>query len=439
MRNCIAIIFGAALVLAACAKADTVEGDTIYNSNPDHLWNRLNRTLFLRTALDGQQYGLNELDILYWYRTTNLLAGVSHQRALSVLDEFINQHGERLIDDPLKKALLQRDLWALFDWAAAPLSSTHKIERMDLLKRLAIVIRRLELTTNEIASLPDNYALAIKNHLSDLPAGLFSTNGIWINISAGNVERIAPAHTMFFGGRSVFSVWFHDANGRQAGLNYLKQLDAFKPMFIYVTNRDSQSQFELDPNLPQFSINSQWALARCLCLIDTDGRIQPTHVVESIQTRTYRGLGQPDFVMTTNQNGRVVPEEVPRQRFNEFRMTRDSQASLISIPQEGREFNKVPFMIGIDPFEYHFQPETNNGPTEYRSIVLRSCMECHSGPGICSVNSFTRFLSFSYPPPGETTHLMESPPEHENEVTVDWKQQQFDWGLLQGLWMQNTK
>lgn len=30
-------------------------------------------------------------------------------------EEFIVTHGERLIDDPLKRAFLQRDLWAVFD------------------------------------------------------------------------------------------------------------------------------------------------------------------------------------------------------------------------------------------------------------------------------------------------------------------------------------
>src|SRR5450631_3434632 len=79
--------------------------NTIYDSDANHLWNRLDETLFVRTAQDGKKYGLDELDILYWARTTNLLAGASHQQALSTLDEFVNTHGEKLIHDPLKRVL----------------------------------------------------------------------------------------------------------------------------------------------------------------------------------------------------------------------------------------------------------------------------------------------------------------------------------------------
>src|SRR5476649_158089 len=96
------------------SKGDTtLAKNTIYDSDTNHLWNRLNETLFERTAQDGKKYGLDELDILYWFRTTNLLAGTSHQQAISVLDEFISTHGEKLIRDPLKRVLLQNDLWQL--------------------------------------------------------------------------------------------------------------------------------------------------------------------------------------------------------------------------------------------------------------------------------------------------------------------------------------
>ena len=158
-------IFATLIVVVLFCTIDLKAGtpsteNTIYDSDTNHLWNRLNETLFERTAQDGKKFGLDELDILYWARTTNLLAGASHQQALSILDEFINTHGERLIQDPLKRALLQRDLWELFDWAAVPVPyyrAQFPKERRELQTRLAVVIRRLALTTNEIASLPDNY------------------------------------------------------------------------------------------------------------------------------------------------------------------------------------------------------------------------------------------------------------------------------------------
>jgi hypothetical protein len=60
------------------------------------------------------------LDVLYWQSTEHLLTEPSHSAAVQVLDRFIQAHGERLIRDPFKRCLLQRDLWRLFDWAAMP-------------------------------------------------------------------------------------------------------------------------------------------------------------------------------------------------------------------------------------------------------------------------------------------------------------------------------
>ena len=48
MRICIPIIAAAVRCSVIAAKADGE--NTIYDSNPNHLWNRLNETLFERTA-----------------------------------------------------------------------------------------------------------------------------------------------------------------------------------------------------------------------------------------------------------------------------------------------------------------------------------------------------------------------------------------------------
>jgi hypothetical protein len=435
MKNCAAIIIATVLLNAIILKAsDAPDANTIYDSDTNHLWNRLNKTLFERTAQDGKKYGLDELDILYWAKTKNLLAGVSHQKAISILDEFITVHGEKLICDPLKKALLQRDLWTLFDWAALRLDPDHKIERMELLRRLAVVVQRLELTTNEIASLPDNYSLAEKNNLADLPHGLFNTNGDWINIHIQNVLGLVPAHDLSFGGRSTFMVLFHDTGGRNAGLNYLKQICAVEPM--YVPSSDTNSPITLN-RFPQFPTNSQWALARRMRVIDMNGKIRTTHIVESIQLRTYLGFGKPEYVEITNVDGTVGSQTIPPQRFDEFQMTRPL-AEMISLGQKERDFTKIPFSIGPDPFEFSgFGNERSldtNQPI-VPPVVLQTCFQCHNGPGIYSVNSFTRFLSLEIPPV-ETTQMTESDGSSDEEMGLFSKELRNDWGILKGLWMQ---
>ena len=419
--------------------------NTIYNSDPSHLWNRLNETLFERTAQDGKKYGLNELDILYWNRTTNLLAGVSHQHALTILDEFINTHGEKLIRDPLKRALLQRDLWELFDWTALPWpNAPYAPERKELQKRLFVVIRRLALTTNEIAWLPDNYSMQVETEkLPDLPQGLFQTNGDWVNLAPdpnGN-EEIAPMHDHFAYGHSAFLVMLRLPGGRQAALSYLNQLHSFQHYWIYQTNTDAPATtnsprefLTVNPNLPEFPTNTEWAIVRRMFAIDTDGNIQPMRMIESIQLRRYFAFTPPTMLMITNDNGSFVPINVPPQDLYEFQMNRRQNGALREVAKAEKDFLFVHFMgLGIDPFEWKSnEPQVPDSST-FKGTVLESCRTCHAGPGIYSVNIYAGlFHQRSIDPP----ELYNFNANREMDASGNWKREQYNWGLLQGLWHQ---
>ena len=102
---------------------------TLYDPDPKHLWNRLHQALHVRLTdlgnpekeqalLPGNQSShALELDACLWpNRSTYLRFGQPHKTALAVLDEFLAIDGEKLVREPTKRALLQRDLWAVFDW-----------------------------------------------------------------------------------------------------------------------------------------------------------------------------------------------------------------------------------------------------------------------------------------------------------------------------------
>src|ERR1043165_1471394 len=114
----------------------------IYDPNLDHIWNRVFRLFYSRIGSDGKEYGLGELDPLLWFDTTYLLSGVSHQQAIQLLDEFLAKRAENLINDPLKRAMFQRDLWAVFDWLAVQ-TDPYPSQRRALERRLAQIIRRV--------------------------------------------------------------------------------------------------------------------------------------------------------------------------------------------------------------------------------------------------------------------------------------------------------
>ena len=91
----------------------------LYDANPNHLWNRTHQQFHVRTAPDGTEYGFDTVDPLLWRETKHLVQGPSAAGAVRILDEFLASDGERLIRDPLKRAVFQHDLWAVFDWVSS--------------------------------------------------------------------------------------------------------------------------------------------------------------------------------------------------------------------------------------------------------------------------------------------------------------------------------
>ncbi len=423
--------------------------DTIYDSDPRHLWNRLHESLFLRTASDSERFGLEELDILYWATTKHLLEGLSQQKALEVLDEFISTHGERLVRDPLKRAWLQRDLWELFDWSAEPFRRQEEaLARGKLQSRLAVVLRRLAFTTNEIRLLPDNYAPSATEHL---PRGLFQTNGDWIAIRDRNDTLTARSHVSSFDGHSVFTVHLRVPGGRAAAEEYLGKLHWFgrtnhlwryqANRFTWVSTNEPQDVLELNPAIPQFPSGTDWVLVRRMTLIDMDGKLQPTRFVESIQLRHYLDATPPAFVTVTNEAGHQVSSQAPRQNFYEFQFNRRDGGKLRELGQKERGFPFVHFRgKGIDPFETDSRFGRNREPerdsSRLMSVVLDTCRQCHSGPGIFSVNSYTRSLSESAHAPA---NFGEDVTGQDRAEALYWKQRRYDWGLLQGMWAKGAE
>ncbi len=198
----------------------------IYDIDPDHLWNRVHAAFMVRLGPDGRIYGGDRLEPLLWSNSRYLLEGKAADRAAAVLEEFLRDKGELLIDDPLKRAVLQRDLWLVANWLAG---KPDDDARKRLGPLLAKVIRRLALTPEQIAKLPDNYAAAVaskqyadgfnavKPERPYLPADIFTTDGPWVCVGPTDGPT-APLHLREGGGNpftnSVFLMFLKLPNGR---------------------------------------------------------------------------------------------------------------------------------------------------------------------------------------------------------------------------------
>jgi hypothetical protein len=405
-----------------------VPATQIFSSDPGHLWNRLHDCLFVRETADGTRYGADTLDPLLWDQTTHLLTGLSHNRAISCLDEFLQTHAERIERNILKRAILQHDLWAVFDWAAR--AQTRPDAQRELESRLAVAIRRLALTPGEILALPDTYAAAIgsrqfaplykssKPQEAFLPTELFRPDGPWVCISAFLSEPTAIAH---FTGRSRFLVFMQLPGGREPTMAYIRRLQASSTPPLLKEGALSV----LNLTLPQFPAGTQVALVRQAIVIDSEGRLQPTRLTESIQLRVYHAVTPGSrYVNDFNSPSRQD------QNFFEFRLSRPRLFA-----------GRAGGLVAVDPGDVEYPTFSTHGEDSFESIgsvdlpsvILDRCRSCHSASGIHSIQSRLQWMK----PSERKKHT--NPIDAEYAATIARKQQESDFRLLQEYWRTSAK
>ena len=367
----------------------------IYDSNPEHLWNRVFRQSFERRADDGTPYGMDELDPLLWFDSTYLLTGTSHQHAIQVLDEFLESSAENLIVDPLKRAMFQRDLWAVFDWLAFQ-SDPYPSQREALKERLAKIIKRVALTSEEILSLTDNYKLAVDSNVfpsafeadqpqaAFLPSDLFQPDSAWIPMGHEN-GPIAMSHTEAFPflGRSVFLVFLRAPNGRMATFDLIEAL-----------NTEPQSALTMGLDV---------ALVRRMLLIDDQGELVLSPLIETVQIRHFN----------------------PEQIFHEFELSR---FQLVNGSANSLHLNEELFLLF---FSHGDVFENDHGP-QLQTTIPEICKACHFEhpplPNYGNVQSIISVSRSNFPLSNhERPVLRPTSWEEEAKVIIQWKRDHHTW------------
>lgn len=417
----------------------------LYDTDPEHLWNRLHSALFVRTASDGTCYGQDELEPLLWPASKYLLAGDHHKRVVALLDEFLAKDGHKLIKDPAKRVVFQHDLWAVFDWLANP-NAPYQYRDDDttpearaLQTRLARVIRRLGLSGDEMQKLPDSHAAAIAAkafptaHDSDkpekafLPSDLFAPEGPWVLLGE-HMRSVAPAHFRLVHGRSAFLVFLNLPGGRKATLAYLEKLAAF-PNALTPRPADRNSKFTarnlptFNPDLPQFPVGTQVALVREVLTIDDKGKIRPTRIIESIQFRVYRDIPKGNPARPEGFDDLEGKQDFFELRFTRKDLFAGTNGGLHAVSPQEKEISFLITPLPDDPFEEKDRARIPASP------IMAACAGCHRSPGIHSVEAYARnFAQLRRPPWLETHDRIQ-----QEEAVMRQKWADYSWGLLQGL------
>ena len=436
----------------------------VYDKDPGHLWNRVHATLLVRTGPDGNAYGHDRLEPLLWEDSEYLLKGEQAHRAVAVLEEFLREKGETRSEDPVKRAVLQRDLWLVANWLAGKSDADAK----RLLALIAEVIRRLALTSDRMTRLPDNYATAVaskrfaakfdpeKPEHAYLPPNLFQPGGPWICVgrtdgpTAPTHLALVP-HTSNADNRftnSTFLVFMKLPAGRKAGLAFLGRLTRQKkPLIVREYDQDSGSFGPelLNPDAPQLPPGTELALVRRAMLIDASGRVTASPLTESVQLRVLRKAPGPiprllsDVTMPVNS-----PDLVKLMPAFEFQFRR---ADLFG--RQGAGLRDVSaerdFITGFGPqrprdaFQEDRSPAATTRPFPERAQherIRQACYACHNSATVYRTMNFQRDWS-----PSEVLDD-KSPPMYPvaamgvkavEEAAVKWRETQPDWQALRKL------
>jgi hypothetical protein len=410
----------------------------IYDPDPSHFWNRLHATFFVREDLPETASLPDALDPPFWYHTTYLLTEPSHKNALRVLDEFLEMHAENLIHDPVKRAILQRDLWAVFDWSVGRAPGSLE-EKRELQGRLGEILDRLALTPAQLAALPDNYAQAVASgefakeydpehrDRAFLPPDLFEPQGPWVELEGrGKPLPVAEQHDSFFSGRSSFLVFLRLPGGRKATFDYLKTLWN-SPMPSKPSPHLSPLQDEApNPDLPLLPAGTQVALVRQMTLFDTQGMQRATPITESVQIRVYRS---------------VTPSAAPAVGIDQMITKSGQDCYAIRLSRPLLFANQSGGLKAARPDERDFTLFGGGGPDEgspghYASLVSyhpvhKACVMCHRETGVQSLRTLGR-LQKPNPLQQDLPAEAYGPRWWEDARVLSWKQSQNNWRLLSG-------
>jgi len=199
--------------------------------------------------------------------------------------------------------------------------------------------------------------------------------------------------------------------GRAATLDYLKSLDSIRKPWLPDAN--GPEGVMPNPAVPEFPPGTELALVRKAMLIDNQGNLQPSNLVEDIQIRVQRTI--PTEILPIHNIDRN--EARTAMDVFEFKFSRPgllaAGGGLRALQAGEKEFA----LFASHDFDFEEREP------------LAGCANCHFRPGVHSMLSRGRLLG---------TERVEVVPSwdanYEAKVTKSWMGRQYGWGLFQGLW-----
>jgi hypothetical protein len=383
----------------------------LFDADPQHLWNRLFAAVTIRPSRlpsvrggppVARIEGGDRIEFFGWGGTTYWDESANVAQLERHLDQFLGQGGEKLSTDPLKRVLLQHDLWTLFDFLMARHIARRgdpetRHRRNELCRKLARAIQSLALPPETLAKLPDNYSLAIQSgrfaatHDFDpkrdyLPPRLLSGDDEWQELDfyqarrSEDVERrYVFLHMRAFQGRSYFRVLCRFPRGRAQLEDYLRELDA---RGIDWRASAQHGSIALTPDAPKLPAGTEVALLQFLIALDTDLRLVPTSIVQSVRLLIFKGVDGAADPSTNLKNG-----------VNAAKYTLKRRLALADGGMQHGGLHREPDDLPVYRVLFENEAARDWGSRGRYYPLTADCRSCHSGAGQTGVQMIGSFIN----------------------------------------------
>ncbi len=238
-----------ALGLLLLLPAAAVAGEPLFDTERGHPWDEARNAFYVRRFSTGEVFDHPHAVAPPWNEYSQFnFDPAFHANVLSRLDAVEELPAAQMEEQPaVRRVILLRDLWAAFDglhqlhnhWERRPdvngALRRGVARRDELLYRLARVMKRLELTEEEVRALPNAFQVIVDRKLyptsfdSEMaskqffPSDLLDESGPWLTYSDQQQPHAGgEAHMAFIQHRSVFTLHLRTPDGRDGGLKFFQ-------------------------------------------------------------------------------------------------------------------------------------------------------------------------------------------------------------------------
>lgn len=145
-------------ILGQSASLDVTKYTPIYSKQGDHAWDGVHKAFFVRTFTTGETYHHRLSFDVPWTDFQRLSNGEAEYQALLKKFDAIDQLPREQMEaaPAIQRLIFFRDLWTVFEKLNGMISKERGAE---LRQRVARIMKRLELSDDEVSQLPDTLAL----------------------------------------------------------------------------------------------------------------------------------------------------------------------------------------------------------------------------------------------------------------------------------------